>query len=162
MFPQKVRSLVCMRAPKKPINFLCVVFSATAVTHLVLVTDAKGAGKRTFKYLQGLVHGLWIVSTDCSTPMFCVQLIIISLMYMAVGITASIQEGRFKNESAFEIIEDSHKVCGSPRLARLHRWARTPKLFSDFSFHLHGAFTIPSRTDLARLIEEGDGKVWFL
>lgn len=35
------------------------------VTHVVAATDAKGACSRTFKVLKAILHGIWVLKTDC-------------------------------------------------------------------------------------------------
>lgn len=35
------------------------------VTHVVAATDAKGACSRSFKVLKAILHGRWILKTDC-------------------------------------------------------------------------------------------------
>ena len=131
----------------------------------MLLTDAAKQGKRTFKFLQALVAGVWIVSFDCAFVALSrgswSGLARRASLVGPAGLTAAAAAGRWLPEAPYEVQADSHHVAGSPAVARLNRWARLPPLLDGFSFYFSGTFAAPSpsRDELVALAEAAGGKV---
>ena len=112
------------------------------VTHLVVNLNGEGQCPRTYKYLQSLLRGRWIVTRD--------------------WITKSAKQGKWLEEAAFEVQADSHGIAGVAARARVNRESQLPQLFDGCQFYLHGDFENPSRQELITLIEMAGGKVLLL
>ncbi|CAO3681408.1 unnamed protein product [Umbelopsis ramanniana] len=111
------------------------------VTHIVTTTDQKNLARRTLKYLQGIVCGIWIVDKawleKCKIA------------------------GRFVTEDDDEVDGDeASDRISIPRIARLAKAANEPGLFQGLEVTFWGSFYGPSKDELTSLIRFGDGIVW--
>eukprot|EP01038_Epipyxis_sp_PR26KG_P009450 gene9450-12734_t len=119
-----------------------------SVTHLVVSLEKDGLLKqRTMKYMQSLMAGLWIVSTD--------------------WIVDSIKNGAIVPEDRYEVIRNAKaKVDYAPKRARLARQLQLTKsetdrsstgIFFGISILLFGQYPTPGppRSDLEYLLLKG-------
>ena len=130
-------------------------FDAKKVTHLVIGVvpplslgeggDSGGAGcriaaSRTFKYLQAILTGCWIVSE--------------------AWLYDSYRAGHPLPESDYEVHGDeAFPDESAPMRARLNRGDGGCSLFSSLLFVLQGDFLAPTKDQLVSLIEMGGGRV---
>lgn len=72
------------------------------VTHIITSVDNKRLCKRTFKYLQGVLEGKWIVTPACKFRWYCIH---VSKKYI-LGLIDSIHADRWLPEDAYEVKGD--------------------------------------------------------
>jgi len=119
------------------------------VSHLVVHVDASGLASRTFKYLEALLRGIYIVSTD--------------------WLVQSLSAGKYLPASNFLAKGDSH-CLGGPSTAISNRTssgggdsvAVPNEIFKNMMVCLFGAFDSPTQLKLAQiehLLRLGGAKV---
>ncbi|CEG83974.1 hypothetical protein RMATCC62417_17834 [Rhizopus microsporus] len=72
------------------------------VTHIITSVDNKRLCKRTFKYLQGVLEGKWIVTPACKFRWCCID---VSKKYI-LGLIESIHADRWLPEDTYEVKGD--------------------------------------------------------
>ncbi|GAB6026798.1 BRCA1-associated RING domain protein 1 [Chamberlinius hualienensis] len=111
------------------------------VTHLVASDNGQRTCSRTLKYLNGVLKGIWVVSTDWVDECLIKQ--------------------RFVKENSFEI-KGTYQFpdCNGPKKGR-ENVLKKPGLFNGCRFYFYGKFVSPSppKADLMRLVEAAEGVV---
>ncbi|KAK7508594.1 hypothetical protein BaRGS_00000160 [Batillaria attramentaria] len=112
------------------------------VTHLVSWCNGDGQCPRTFKYLQAVLDGKWIVTID--------------------WVNVCLEYGEKVSEEPFEIPGTNLQPnSNAPHKARLNRRQQLPKLFDGCQMYLHGSFTRlpPHRHELMELLRQGGAHI---
>nr|GMD09240.1 protein BREAST CANCER SUSCEPTIBILITY 1 homolog [Ipomoea batatas] len=110
-----------------------------SVTHIIASTNEKGACKRTFKFLMGVLGGKWILTIE--------------------WIKACLNATELLDEQQYEIEVDTHGVRGGPRLGRLRTSNKQPKLFSGYKFYFMSDFLPSYKKYLHDLVVAAGGTV---
>ncbi|XP_070565914.1 BRCA1-associated RING domain protein 1-like [Ptychodera flava] len=111
-----------------------------SVTHVVTSCNQDGQCARTMKFLQGILHGKWIVSYD--------------------WVKRCLEKDKQEDEQYFEVTGTSiHPFTLGPRKARQNSEQQCPGFFNGIHFYFYGHFNAPtpSKAELSNLVKSGDG-----
>ncbi|MFS8011190.1 putative BRCT domain, BRCA1-associated, BRCT domain superfamily [Helianthus anomalus] len=171
--------IVCLLISNIKMQFDLVDFASTSgaiasiyknnVTHVIAATDSKGACTRTYKILMAILHGKWILTTECKVLFHCINLlalvidvgfaILLNTVGLFSGIKACMEAGHLVKEEPYEVLLDNHGSCGGPKEGRLRVQNNAPKLFNNLNFYFIGDFLPTYKADLLNLVTTAGGTV---
>ncbi|XP_021888551.1 BRCA1-associated RING domain protein 1 isoform X2 [Carica papaya] len=110
------------------------------ITHVIAITDEKGACKRTLKVLMAILNGKWVLKID--------------------WIKACMEGKQLADEELYEVSLDNHGCCNGPKTGRLRASDESaPKLFNGLGFYFCGDFILGYREDLQNLVAVAGGTI---
>ncbi|XP_065857771.1 protein BREAST CANCER SUSCEPTIBILITY 1 homolog isoform X2 [Euphorbia lathyris] len=110
-----------------------------SVTHVIASTDENGAGRRTLKFLMGILEGKWILNIE--------------------WVKACMKAMKLVQEEQYEIKVDVYGVKSGPQLGRLRILNKQPKVFEGLKFYLMRDFPDSYKGYIQDIIVAGGGAI---